>query len=80
MQVNEGKMEYGVNLDLSWNDIVSSVKVTPGCIFKGYRGLVKETRHDGGHPMVELTQDSDLQGDKNDHLSSWTCQCDKGKK
>merc|ERR1711990_148229 len=57
--------------DKLWNDKISSVQVTPGCIFKGYKHGVS------GQPMVELSKDSNLYpGDANDQMSSWSCQCE----
>merc|ERR1712168_770724 len=49
-----------------WNGLIKSVKVTPGCTFKGYTNNNAQ-----GYPLVESTTDFDF----HDHMNSWTCQC-----
>ena len=53
-----------------WNDAASSVKVSPNCLFKGYR-------HDNMEDLImNYSSDEAYVGDgSNDHLSSLSCHC-----
>jgi len=61
----ESKERYNLPSDL--NDAASSVRVAPGCTFKGYENYVGEQ----GAPMV-YTADANI---RHDILSSYSCTC-----
>jgi len=72
-QATSGVIHDLYTSDRWWNDRISSVKVNPGCVFKGYRHTHLEEQ-----PLVELREDSNLEGDENNEISGWTCQCGGG--
>ena len=57
------------------NDHVSSVKVTPGCVFRAYR-------HRNLKDLMFTTRKNKprLARSHNDHMSSFTCKCGGGKR
>jgi len=70
-QATSGLIHDLYTSDSLWNDRISSVKVNPGCVFKGYKHTYLEEQ-----PLVELTEDSNLEGDENNEISGWNCQCE----
>ena len=52
-----------------WNDVASSLRVNPNCVFKGYEHSNKK-----GHVMHFSSDVSNL-GRWNDQMSSLSCQC-----
>jgi len=69
-QATSGVIHDLYTSDRWWNDRISSVKVNPGCVFKGYKHT-----HFEKQPLVELKEDSNLEGDKDNAISGWNCQC-----
>jgi len=67
-QVGDGQIPW------AWNDRISSVKVTEGCIFKGYEHVGTETQ-----TLITLTSSAPSlnqnERNQNDHLSRWSCNC-----
>ena len=56
-----------------WNDVASSLRVNPNCVFKGYQhGNMK------GHVMYHSSDVSNL-GRWNNQISSLSCHCSRGK-